>query len=216
MLKQFLLNLFFPLECLGCRNEGFLLCENCFRQLKFSPDDQTKYLKTPDIDKVFIAGDYEDLLLAKLIKKFKYDFIIDLGQLLARFLITFWRGQNYYLKKNNFNPLLVPIPLSRRREKWRGFNQSRILAEELSNYFIYPLDLSLKRIRHRAPQAELNEKKRLENIQGIFAWTGENLNGKDIILVDDVVTSGATLNEAARVLKANGATSIYALVLAKG
>ena len=93
MLKKILLNLFFPLECLGCRTEGFLLCENCFRQLKFSSDNRTKYLKTPDIDKVFIAGDYEDLLLAKLIKKFKYDFIIDLGPLLARFLITFWRGQ---------------------------------------------------------------------------------------------------------------------------
>ena len=66
------------------------------------------------------------------------------------------------------------------------------------------------------PQATLNESERQKNIKSAFTWTGKSLNGRTIILIDDVITTGATLNEAALVLKMAGAHKVYALVLAKG
>jgi len=214
-LKSFLLNLFFPIHCLGCGREGFWLCERCLNDLR--PQDEQKIqrqknnLVIPYLDGVFIAGDYDDPLLATAIKKFKYNFIAELGKILGRFLTLYWSGQ-----KNFGKPLAVPIPLSKKRWRWRGFNQAEILAREFSANFNYDLSLELKRVKHQKPQAELSEAERLNNIQGVFAWTGADLSGRVIILIDDVVTTGATLNEAARILKAAGADKIYGLVLAKG
>ncbi|MFA6995604.1 MAG: ComF family protein [Patescibacteria group bacterium] len=224
-LKSFLLDLIFPIECLGCRQEGSWLCAACFKKLKFN-DSYKKYnLVIPDLNEVFIVGNYDDPLLATTIKKFKYDFILALGPILARFLIMFWQGiistQSTLLFHKNKSgeelvPLLIPIPLSKKRERWRGFNQTEILAREFSAAFGYPLNLQLKRLKHRSPQAKLNENERSQNIQEVFVWTGEDLINQIIILIDDVVTTGATLNEAARTLRAAGATKVYGLVLAKG
>lgn len=111
---------------------------------------------------------------------------------------------------------LIPIPLSKKRLRWRGFNQAELLARELAAAFAYPLNQDLKRIKHAWPQADLNGAERLNNIADSFAWTGTSLGGRTIILIDDVATTGATLNEAARILKTAGAGAIYGLVLAKG
>ena len=72
-LKSFILNILFPLECLGCGEEGFYLCEKCFRNLKLN--DKKYILKTPYLDEIFIAGDYDDKVLADLIKKLKFNFV---------------------------------------------------------------------------------------------------------------------------------------------
>jgi len=233
MLKSFFLNLLFPVECLGCRREGAWLCAACFKKLKFGPAKKKYNLIIPNLDKIFIAGDYDDPLLAAAIKKFKYNFITALGSILARFLILFWSGQNFLNEEltgaaaensstaintghNLISPLVIPLPLSKKRLRWRGFNQAEILARELSAHFSYDLNLDLKRVKHKKPQAELNEAQRRNNIRGVFTWTGADLSGRTIILIDDVVTTGATLNEAAGILKAAGAEKVYGLVLAKG
>jgi competence protein ComFC len=230
MLKSFFLNLLFPIECLGCHREGSWLCDACFKKLNFGSDEKKHHLAIPDLDKIFIAGDYDDQLLATAIKKFKYNFVSSLGPILARFLIIFWSGQkllnerllisaNELANQNSglsSPPLVVPIPLSKKRQRWRGFNQAEILARELSAHFSYDLNLNLKRVKHKKPQTELSELERLNNVHGIFVWTGANLNNQTIILIDDVVTTGATLNEVARILKAAGAGQVYGLVLAKG
>jgi ComF family protein len=231
-LKAFILNLLFPLECLGCGGEGTWLCPACFRRLKFSPGKNTSRLKTAALDKIFIAGDYDDALLADLIKKFKYHFITALGKPLADFLILYWSGQMTLAALNNnqaasdnqalFNNrtaadfIVIPIPLSARRFRWRGFNQAEILAREFAASFSYPLSLGLIRQKHRGAQASLNESQRQKNISGVFAYAGPDLTDKNILLIDDVATTGATLNEAALILRAQGAEKIYGLVLAKG
>lgn len=171
-------------------------------------------MKAPALDKIFLAGDYEDKILHRLIIKYKYNFLKPLGKILARFLIIFWNFQS--LNHNDFNFLIIPIPLSKKRLRWRGFNQAEIIAAEFSNYFGYELNLDLKREKHTPPQATLKENERLKNIKSAFTWRGENLNGRTVILIDDVITTGATLNEAALVLKMAGAHEVCALVLAKG
>lgn len=224
-LKAFVLDLLFPLECLGCAREKTWLCSDCLRRLKFLGADKIHNLKTPALDKLFIAGDYDDALLADLIIKFKYHFIRPLGELLADFLSLYWSDRlaspyfNYQTNPKNLsdnNLLVIPVPLSRKRTRWRGFNQAEILAREFSLHFSYSLSLNLKRIKHCLPQATLNENKRLKNVTGAFVYSGPNLTGRTIIIIDDVVTTGATLNEAAVALRAHGATNIYGLVLAKG
>jgi len=215
-LKSFLLDLLFPVECLGCGRESAWLCLACSKKLKFGTDHKTLNLTTPFLDRIFIAGDYDDPLLKELIKKFKYHFLASLAEPLGQFLIFFWQGQLALINPLPDKTLLVPMPLAKKRLRWRGFNQAEMLARKLSAAFPYSLCQDLKRKKYSRPQAGLSENERALNIKNSFFWTGDTLNGQTIILLDDVLTTGATLNEAARVLKEAGAARIYALVLAKG
>jgi len=112
------------------------------------------------------------------------------------------------------NLIVVPIPLFPAKERERGFNQAALLARELG----YPIDESaIRRTRETPPQARARSRReRILQIRGAFEATGKNLKGKDILLVDDVATTGATLLEAARILKRAGAGKIYAAVFAHG
>lgn len=215
-LKKYLLDLFFPLECLACRAPNEWLCEKCFKQLKFN--ERKYFLNTPNLEKIFMAGDYDDKLLAQLIKRFKFHSLEPIGPILGRFLCSFWQEKKS-ADLNFLAPekiLVIPVPLSSKRFRWRGFNQAEIIARYFSDFFAYELNLNLKRIKHRRPQSALDEKNRAENIKDVFVWRGDAPANRLVILIDDVVTTGATLNEAARILKAAGAQEVYGLVLAKG
>ena len=226
-LGNFLLNLFFPISCYGCDRAGVYLCQKCFKTIKLQ-ERQTKTfnLKRENLKEIFIAGDYEDKLLAKLITAFKYEGIKDLGFDLGKFLNFFWDGKIKIIKLENKelafrleNSLIIPLALTKARRKERGFNQAEILAKILAREFSYQLFLGLKRKGRKKHQAKLSEKQRLKNVSGQFFIPEKErtfLSGRDIILVDDVITTGATLNEAARILKEAGAKEIFTLVLAKG
>lgn len=112
--------------------------------------------------------------------------------------------------------VLIPIPLSKERLSQRGFNQSLMLAQQLSRH--QTQSQTLLRLKNTVPQSSLKRSQRLTNLTGAFAVSplkAAQLRGKNILLIDDVVTSGATLNFAARVLKQAGANHVGALVLAK-
>ena len=112
--------------------------------------------------------------------------------------------------------VLIPIPLSKERLSQRGFNQSLILAQHLSRH--QTQSQTLLRLKNTAPQSSLKRSQRLTNLTGAFAVAplmAAALRGKNILLIDDVMTSGATLNLAASVLKQAGAAHVGALVLAK-
>ena len=124
-------------------------------------------------------------------------------------------------RKNNF--ILVPIPLTLRRKLVRGFNQSELLAKEIGNFLNCPVINLLKRKKFTSPQAEISDwQKRKENISGVFCLSPTYpqiyrfRKPIKVIIVDDVATSGATLEEAANVLKEAGIKEIYGLVVAKG
>lgn len=221
-LKSFILNILFPLECLSCKAEGSWLCEKCFRRLKFN---NRKYiLNTPNLEEIFIAGNYDDKILADLIKKLKFNFIDNIGSILGRFLVLFWAEiifsqpelRNNKDDNKNSELLLVPLPLSKKRENYRGFNQAELIARSFNNDYGYLISSDLKKIKNTKAQSSLNESERSKNIKDCFVWEGEDLKNKIIILLDDVVTTGATLNEAASVLKEAGAEKVYGLVVAKG
>jgi len=252
----FFLDLIFPIECLGCGREGEWLCDQCYREIKLKPKQYCLHCKKENnlgefcapcsviynLDGVWIAALYDEILISQAIKSLKYHFISGLSETLSKLLIICinkileqrqvlkssltdgvnWRTLNQAKKLPvailNFNEnLVIPVPLSKKRLRWRGFNQAELIAQKVAEKYNLKLDnKNLIRIKHKKPQAKLNEIHRLENIKGCFSWQGENLNKKNIILVDDVVTTGATLNECAKILKANGAGEVWGLVVAKG
>ena len=113
--------------------------------------------------------------------------------------------------------LIVPVPLHPKRLRWRGFNQSLLLARQVHRLYELPLDpFVLYRDRETAPQTELTEDERRKNVRGAFAiHPGKSLKEKCVLLVDDVYTSGATVNECSRALVRGGAKAVYVLTLAR-
>ena len=237
--KIFFFDLLFPRRCLGCAEllsdySAAQLCRPCWKQLEFKGDFACAFCSAPvvlgktcpfcrrdgrQLDRLLVAADYNEPLVEKSLKAFKYKFVRSLGEDIAHWLCS-------YLEKNNLLvrvfaediPLLVPVPLHRRRLNWRGCNQSALLAESIAKYFNWPLQTDLlKRSRNQPPQAEIkNRLERVQRMQGMFSCTSSAaVTNKTVLLLDDVSTTGSTLEDCARALKGAGAKAVVALVLAR-
>ncbi len=254
-LRDFIFDLIFPIECLLCGKEGAWLCKRCFSKLKFKDQQYCLSCKKENkfgsfclhcqpnyyLDGVWIAGDYDDKILAQLIKNFKYRFAQDIALILGNFLTIFLKnllnqyritGSNIrdgqmWRKFNNlaatpqiffdfYKSIIIPVPLHKKRLRWRGFNQSQNLTQTIGQNFNLKINRNLIRIKHKKPQAKLGEYQRKHNVKDCFAWQAYPLNNQNIILIDDVTTTGSTLNECAKILKKNGAKEVWGLVVAKG
>ena len=162
---------------------------------------------------------YEDNLAKKLIRAFKYQGLISLANPFGQILNQVIDEYQEVFQKEQW--IIIPIPLHPRKEKQRGFNQAKLLAQEISNQFSFLYnDTILTRIKNNPAQAQIDDyEKRKENVKNIFQLQPqcqEQIRNQNIILIDDVITTGATLGEAAKLLKINGAHKIIALCLAKG
>jgi ComF family protein len=152
-----------------------------------------------------------------MITQFKYEpFIRELKKPLANLIITHF--QLCEKTKSDFADfVLVPVPLERKRMKWRGFNQSEEIAKELAGYLEIPLiNDALFKIKETLAQINLTGEEREENIKGVFSVKNiAKIVRKRILLVDDVYTTGSTMNECARVLKDAGAKEIWGVAVAR-
>jgi ComF family protein len=155
----------------------------------------------------------EDHPLRRVVQKFKYGRKVSLGKPLGRLLAE---GCSEFLSDCEVD-LLLPVPLHPKRLRWRGFNQSVLLAQQVSRACRIPVDpFILARPKETAPQTELSEEERRKNVRGAFAvGAKEAVRGKNLLLVDDVYTSGATVNECSRVLIQSGAKEVFVLTLAR-
>jgi ComF family protein len=175
------------------------LCEDCLRN-------------RPAYEAAWAPYRYEGAILEG-IHRFKYgskSFLADaFGPLLVRF------AEDRFDRSGSV--LIIPVPLHPKRLRERGFNQSLLLARHVSRALHIDLDfLSLRRVRYTPPQAGLAKKERLKNVRGAFELTNADaVKGKFILLVDDVVTTGNTLNECARILRRGGAEKVFGLSLAR-
>jgi ComF family protein len=112
--------------------------------------------------------------------------------------------------------LVVPVPMSPERASARGYNQAAQLARPIALYFGYPyLPQAVRKIRNTSSQVGLTLEQRRKNVAGAFAAQAELVSGKVVLVVDDVATSGATLNACAQTLKEAGAREVYCLTLAR-
>lgn len=150
----------------------------------------------------------------KLIHDLKYH---DKPLLLPLFGDWLFRAGNLWLEAENL--VIIPVPLHFLRLLTRRYNQAALLAKELAKRSGKPFLLDgMKRIKHRPPQAGLSRDQRLKNMRGAFAVTPKHrdfLREKTVLLVDDVMTTGATLNACAKALKKQGVTNVYACTLAR-
>jgi ComF family protein len=209
-----ILDLLFPPRCANCRSRGALLCASCRATCRFVPDsanlEQHQRLDSPFL--VSTAGAYIfEGALREAIHKLKYDrskrMAVPLGDLLSDYLVQ--------------HPLtvdaIVPVPLHRDRLQMRGFNQAQLLAERLAHRMQLPiLTTQLVRVRHTSQQADLNRAQRRANVEAAFAWQAATPPPSRTLLIDDVLTTGATMAAAAQALHAAGADEVHALTLARG
>ena len=227
-LKEWILDVIFPKLCLGCGEEGNLLCPSCRNGFVFraptcpvcSRRNFTGILCASCADESglrrFLAPfSYRQGLVRDLIHAYKYDGVRELALIFTDEIAAFL---NFYAIRPAASSLIVPIPLHRARERERGFNQAGLLAEALAK----KLDLAMSPVlrRRHATDSQIDmatHDDRRKNVAGAFGTKDYlAIAGKTIILVDDVSTSGATLYEAARTLRASGARSVWAIVIAKG
>ena len=152
-------------------------------------------------------------VLKELIYQFKYGSRDYLGKTLSRLLIDFIK--EYNLEVSLFD-LIIPVPLHKRKLREREFNQAQILSEYLAAGL--GIELSTKeliRVHDTRTQTELTDRQRWDNLSGCFAVSRDNkVKGKNILLIDDVLTTGATCSEAAAALKGAGAAVVFVLTLA--
>ncbi|MDO8573035.1 MAG: phosphoribosyltransferase family protein [bacterium] len=202
-----------PETCVGCKTTGIALCDICVQSIP-----PPTYGAFRDIISLF---DYQNKIIRKALWALKYKGGKRIGKILGtlmyeRILKTIQDEQGM----NDFKQaVLIPIPLSRKRLKERGFNQSEILAEELSfrdqgKKFTVETSV-LYRIRDTGSQALIKDREtRMNNIKGCFSINNKNkILGKNIILIDDITTTGATLEEAKKVLVDNGARRVIAFTV---
>ncbi|MCX6723608.1 MAG: ComF family protein [Candidatus Staskawiczbacteria bacterium] len=185
------------------------------------PQAKCDRCKEKELSGLYSALPYKDNQLTKnLIYQFKYQpYLKDLAKTLASILI-----EHFVLAKKNTdeiweNSILVPIPLDKKKLKTRGYNQSEELAKELSKILLIPVvsDILVK-VKNTKPQMELTKTGREKNLQGAFAVKpafASELRRSKVFLVDDVYTTGSTMQECAKVLKEAGAKQVWGIVLAR-
>ena len=149
----------------------------------------------------------------EVIHTLKYKTRPEVGPVLGRFIFLYLKRE---LQGENFNAI-IPVPLHPARERKRGFNQAELIAEEVARLARIPLiPEALIRIKSTKQQTQLPLEMRRQNVAGAFAMrTPEPIRGKTILLIDDVYTTGNTVNEASRVLKEGGASKVCVLTFAR-
>jgi competence protein ComFC len=212
MLKEgldFVKDVLFPVFCVECKSEGIWWCQNCISKQSIN-SFSFKPQAGNSLNMVTAFFDYKkNKVAAKLIKQFKYNAAADMQQM--------WDSIMKESRIKNFGRAGVyPVPLHARRKRERGFNQAEILAMLIAKNYGYILyTKQLGRRRYTKQQAKLNKKQRLENVRGAFIWSTAEAAADVAILVDDVYTTGATMQECALVLKQKGAKEVWGVVLAR-
>ena len=223
--KQVALDLLFPKWCLGCGREGDFICPDCALELPWTESPLCPMCGKPQADGTLCPGcrDWQaDIsgirsplqftgIVRKAVHQLKYKNLRALSEPLSGWL------SDYLTAHPLPGDVLVPVPVHPKRLKERGYNQSFLLAKELGKRTGLPVnDSCLLRRTHTPPQARTqNVNEQRSNVAGAFTCRNRSLTGKQVLLIDNVATSGATLNACATALKAAGAVSVWGLTLAR-
>ncbi|MFH1245289.1 MAG: ComF family protein [Candidatus Omnitrophota bacterium] len=234
--KSFI-NLFYPLSCYICHAKlsplkDMPLCDHCWQEIRLNPppscrkcgihlpafsQKEAHFCKKCQTSSYYFKKASSACIYEGIVKKcvhlFKYKRKLALAKPLSRLLVDF--TYNFIdIKKID---LIVPVPLHPKKFRQRQFNQARILAQAVSSAFAGRLeDKALVKIKDHPAQANLSQAKRINNVQNSFRVKNlPAVKDKNILLIDDVLTTAATVNECAKVLWEAGAKTIEVLTLAR-
>ena len=211
-----------PSRCVGCGKVGTWLCtdcasqilflkvQNCYRCGRLMPRGRTcdNCRRQTNLDGVVVATHFEIGPIRELIHELKYSGTVELANLLGAMLVR------TILVNELADFVLVPVPLHGKRIIERGFNQAELLTRQIIERTGMETELILSRVKATLSQTKLTRVERLRNISGAFECRVA-LEGINILLVDDVMTTGATLEECAKTLKRAGAKRVWGVVVAR-
>lgn len=235
--KQTLLDLLFPDSCISCGVAGSVFCAPCTSMVPLSEPAcfvcnarkpsgsicDTCRSRVPYLTRVWWASSYENISVRNALMQFKYHHNVSLAEVLAEFIIASVKKRaQAHAAHIPANAVFLAVPLHAKKERTRGFNQSELLASRIAHNLSMPFlqTNTLVRVHHTAPQAQTGSReKRIKNMDHAFKIneaSAQEIKNRLIILVDDIATTGSTLNDAARALKEAGAAHVWGLVVAKG
>lgn len=206
-------------RCLECEAEGALLCSKCLSQVKRLPGRLEPWARPASgndpclLDHIYLEAAYAafamDGVVRRAILALKYRELRAVAPSLGQLLAAHVRESGLAVD------VVVPVPLHPKRLQERGYNQAELLARQVAKELSLPLSsTALVRVRHAGTQARsasLNE--RANNVRGAFDLHGE-MSGQRVLVIDDVCTTGATLNACAQALKAAGALTVDGMTVA--
>ena len=219
-----ILNLVFPPHCVACGRGGDWLCPQCIAGIEYLKPPLCASCGQPlprgilchacasrplEISGIRAVA-YLTGAMREAIHHFKYKGARVLAPYFGDLLAETWRRAPWRAS------VVVPVPLHPRRLRQRGYNQSALLARELGGRVDLPVvEGCLLRLRPTRPQVGLGAEERIRNVQDAFGCSDARMADTDILLVDDVCTTGATLEACTRALLASGVRSVWALTLAR-
>lgn len=218
----------FPIFCLGCNQEGVWLCGDCLKKIDLSGVcccpvchketargvSCSNCISNSYLDAHIASTVYKEReLIGKLIQGLKYQYVEELREVFSSILSMFF--DKY---KNVFEvDLVTAVPLHKKRLAERGFNQAEVLGGIVADLLNKPKENILKRHRQTKQQAKLLRQERLKNVGEAFGLIdGVEVEGKRILVVDDVFTTGSTVQECAKVLKEAGCEKVIGFSVARG
>ncbi|EKE10770.1 MAG: hypothetical protein ACD_15C00204G0022 [uncultured bacterium] len=237
-IKTFVLDTLFPINCLGCARDNIWFCSDCQKNIELLSFQKCpvcenritesglvcpKCRPSSRLDALLVSVKYRDGYIRKLIHLYKYKFIEDLhvplGNLMLKIILS---------SKIPLPDMIIPVPLHPRRLRWRGFNQSQLLADYIGKNIAAGFEIPvceniLFRKKYTSPQMKIKKySQRLSNLEDALDvkkndknHLSNDLKNKTILLIDDVATTGATIFECAKILKANGAKKVFGVVVAR-
>jgi ComF family protein len=225
-IAQNITNLLFPTLCVGCKTHGQLICDQCFLKISFLYSQNCPVCRQPTIAgrthvscatpwglDGLVSLTYFRGPIRPLIHQLKYRGVTILQTSISQLTQTYQQYEDLHLPPS----IIIPIPLHKKSQNARGFNQAEIIADSLSSTTGYPqINDLLIRVKQTTSQTTLAKKDRQKNMRNAFQLKpGQQVKDASFILVDDVFTTGATLREAAKTLKRHGAKYVYAFTLAQ-
>ncbi|MBL7142200.1 MAG: ComF family protein [Candidatus Pacebacteria bacterium] len=206
-IKENIIDILLPRTCVACGKEGKYICEKCGLFLSEAPN----VFMAGGLEEVVSAWEYEGLI-KNIIFKIKYESMFDaINELVAK---AFEIREPYIPEDTT----ITFVPMFKKKEKRRGFNQAELIAKKVGEITGREVLSLVEKIKDTPSQTKLSKKERIINVKDSFALFRPGLNKsltKDVLLVDDVWTSGATMQECCRVLKRSGVKKVWGFTLAR-
>lgn len=216
-IQEKVLNLIYPQTCGICgKLSPKSLCPRCEINLKKQSENQIikngEEIENKYFDELIYIFKYEGQI-RKLILDYKFNEKSYLYKMFVNFLL---KNKKIFENIKNYDTI-IPVPISKKRLKTRGYNQSLLIAKEISNKTNLELvNNCLIKTKNIIEQSKLNKEDRMQNIQGVYELKNEQLiENKKILLIDDIYTTGSTVNECSKILRQGNPSKIGILVLAK-